>query len=147
MVHADGNVHIDISNPKPAGSFVWRPAQVLNEFPTNHAPNISRLEALAYGGMYKWGYLAISQPSKFADDRETVIGLSYPFVLYSETIDAFIGSQYERGYRDDYHRWKLGVALGLGLGGPLVVMVFWVVGYQSAKRSLFKWKRYGKGRM
>lgn len=130
----------DIRAPSESGTYVWSPAEVLKDFPTPYAPNMTQLEAFAYASTYDAGYVGVSQPERVGGGGKPDI--SDYFILQSREAERIVREQYIRGRREVMEKWTLGVGIGVGLGVPVLVAAFWVIGYKQGKTGAWNWQNH-----
>lgn len=108
-------------------TFTWKPRGSLEDFPTRFA-NMTGEEALGQASLYKWNYIGISQPDapEFSNDDATgpdwqQFSWSDPFTLQPQIVEQFLTAQNEKGHREEYNSWRLGVGIGVGIGVPVLM--------------------------
>jgi hypothetical protein len=115
---------------------MFRPDDVLEQFPTALAPNLSSVEARSFATSDFTNFIEISQP----DHPPNKLGYhpgdsSGAFALDNPMIYGFLDTQAEIAREQEYGKWKLGVGIGVGLGIPILMAIAGYIGWMIGRRN------------
>ncbi|GAW11491.1 hypothetical protein ANO14919_008370 [Xylariales sp. No.14919] len=118
--------------------FIFNPNDILDSFPTQQWPNISRGDAWYAASQSPLNIIRISRANEVQNDSHPVGDYSRQFTVQPGLIKNYIDTQREIGYNKEYNKWKLGVGLGVGLGVPFLIAITASTTWLVCKRTM-KW--------
>ncbi|RWA10135.1 hypothetical protein EKO27_g4983 [Xylaria grammica] len=120
--------------------FIFNPNDILNSFPTQQWPNVSRGDAWYAASQSPLNIIRISRANEVQNDSHPVGDYSRQFTVQPGLIKNYIDTQREIGYNKEHNKWKLGVGLGVGLGVPFLIATTASITWLACKRTV-KWPR------
>lgn len=120
-----------------SSSFTFKPSAILDQFPTDLAPNVNPGTASWLVAQNTNNQIVISRPRGTAPSDGQVVSVdkSQFFIVPSAEVESFLMTQKEAGGNEIYEKWKLGVGVGVGVGVPLLMgmsgFLGWLVGSKA----------------
>ncbi|KAB5539383.1 hypothetical protein GE09DRAFT_1138664 [Coniochaeta sp. 2T2.1] len=116
--------------------FMFRPNDVLQEFPTPLAPDLQPGVAGVFAIADMSNYIEISQPehSLASDSKRSPKDVSQPFAIHDSFIEGFFENQAAIARNEEDGRWKRGVGIGVGVSVPALMALAALIGWSFGKK-------------
>lgn len=127
-------------------SYTFKFKDLANDFPNKDHDNIDaeQVKAAASNLMNIW---AVSQPERPYEGQARVHGnpwmdKSQHFIVMDNDVVPYLETQHELARMNEESKWQKGVAIGIGIGGSLLIAAAFVLGRLTCGKKVQKRSGY-----